>query len=96
MTDEEVVFTEDAPATSPKDWEEVIAHRGIGTLKAGLAARQSKLEFDQQADAGYFEIAAAEVALSKEIEPGIVAYYDTGGHLVGIEVRSVSRRSRST
>jgi uncharacterized protein YuzE len=52
-----------------------------------------KLEFDPQADAAYFEIAATEVAVSKEIEPGIVADYDADGHLVGIEVLSVSRRT---
>ena len=32
-----------------------------------------KLEFDAAADAAYFEITAAEVATTKEIEPGIMA-----------------------
>ena len=42
MPDAEAIYTEDAPATSPEDWEEAIAHRGIDALKAGLAARHSK------------------------------------------------------
>ena len=44
IPDSEVVYTEDAPATSPEDWEGAIAHRGIDELKAGLAARQLKTE----------------------------------------------------
>lgn len=51
-----------------------------------------KLEFDPVADAAYFEISAAEIETTKEIEPGIVADYDADGHIVGIEVLSVSRR----
>ena len=54
-----------------------------------------KLEFDPAADAAYFEISAAEVATTREIEPGINADYDADGHLVGIEVLSVSRRATS-
>jgi uncharacterized protein (DUF4415 family) len=44
MPDSDLVYTEDAPATAPEDWEEAIAHRGIDALKAGLAPRQSKPE----------------------------------------------------
>jgi uncharacterized protein YuzE len=51
-----------------------------------------KLEFDPQADAAYFEITGADVATTKEIEQGIIADYDAEGHLVGIEVLSVSKR----
>ena len=51
-----------------------------------------KLEFDPVADAAYFEISAAEIETTKEIEPGIIADYDADGHMVGIEVLSVSRR----
>ena len=52
-----------------------------------------KLEFDVAADAAYFEISAAEVTTTREIEPGIIADYDVDGHLVGIEVLSVSKRT---
>ncbi|MFP4063428.1 MAG: DUF2283 domain-containing protein [Halochromatium sp.] len=51
-----------------------------------------KLEFDPEADAAYFEITDTEVANTKEIESGILADYDAEGHLVGIEVLSVSKR----
>ncbi|NBC14698.1 MAG: DUF2283 domain-containing protein [Gammaproteobacteria bacterium] len=51
-----------------------------------------KLEFDPAADAAYFEISTADVATTKQIEPGIMADYDAEGHLVGIEVLSVSKR----
>ena len=51
-----------------------------------------KLEFDPVADAAYFEISAAQVETTKEIEPGIIADYDADGHMVGIEVLSVSKR----
>lgn len=54
-----------------------------------------KLEFDPIADAVYFEISFAEVATTKEIEPGIIGDYDAEGHLVGIEVLSVSKRPSS-
>jgi uncharacterized protein YuzE len=53
-----------------------------------------KLEFDPAADAAYFEISPAEVETTKEIEPGIIADYDAEGHLVGIEILSVSKRAR--
>jgi uncharacterized protein YuzE len=53
-----------------------------------------ELEFDPAADAGYFEISPAEVATTKAIEPGIIAEYDADGHLVGIEILSVSKRAR--
>ncbi len=49
-----------------------------------------KLEFDPAADAAYFEISDTGVAMTKEIEPGINADYDAEGHLVGIEVLSVT------
>jgi uncharacterized protein YuzE len=55
-----------------------------------------KLEFDPAADAAYFEISPAEVETTKEIEPGIIADYDAEGHLVGIEILSVSTRPSTT
>jgi uncharacterized protein YuzE len=55
-----------------------------------------KLEFDPVADAAYFEISAAEIETTKEIEPGIIADYDVDGHIVGIEVLSVSKRGLPT
>ena len=54
-----------------------------------------KLEFDPKAGAAYFEISSAQVERTEEIEPGINADYDAEGHLVGIEVLSVSKRNLS-
>jgi len=54
-----------------------------------------KLEFDPMADSAYFEISSALVERTEEIEPGINADYDAKGHLVGIEVLSVSKRNLS-
>ena len=51
-----------------------------------------KPEFDPVADAGYFEISAAEIETTEEIEPGIIADYDADGYIVGIEVLSASKR----
>ena len=53
-----------------------------------------KLEFDPVADAAYFEISPVEAMTTKEIEPGIIGDYDADGHLVGIEILSVSKRAR--
>ncbi|MBK9027137.1 MAG: DUF2283 domain-containing protein [Propionivibrio sp.] len=55
-----------------------------------------KLEFDPQADAAYFGISDAEIETTREIEPGIVADYDAEGHLVGIEVLSISKRGNQS
>ena len=53
-----------------------------------------KLEFDPTADAAYFEISPTAVETTREIEPGIIADYDAKGHLVGIEILSVSKRAQ--
>jgi len=49
------------------------------------------MDYDPAADAVYFETSAAEIETTKEIEPGIVADYDGDGHIVGIEVLSVTK-----
>ncbi len=54
-----------------------------------------KLEFDPVADAAYFEISLAVVEKTREIEPGIIVDYDKDGHVVGVEVLSVSKRGIS-
>lgn len=52
-----------------------------------------KLEFDPNADAAYLEISDAEVETTRQIEPGIMVDYDASGHIVGIEVLSISKRN---
>jgi len=54
-----------------------------------------KLEFDPVADAAYFEISAAQIEATKEIEPGVIADYDASGHIVGIEILAVSKRGNT-
>lgn len=56
-------------------------------------AQSMRMDFDPAANAAYFEISATEVETTKEIEPGIMADYDAKGHLVGIEILSVSKRA---
>ncbi len=51
-----------------------------------------KLEFDPAADVAYFEISSTPVVVTREIEAGVIGDYDAAGHLVGIEVLSVSQR----
>jgi uncharacterized protein YuzE len=51
-----------------------------------------KLEFDPVADAAYFEISNTEIVVTREIEPDVMGDYDAEGHLVGVEVLSVSKR----
>jgi uncharacterized protein YuzE len=52
-----------------------------------------KLEFDPLADAAYFEISSTAIVSTRQIEPGIIVDYDVNGHMVGIEVLSVSKRA---
>lgn len=51
-----------------------------------------KLEFDPTTDAAYFEISSTAVAVTREIEAGVMGDYDAEGHLVGIEVLAIGRR----
>ncbi len=52
-----------------------------------------KFEFDPIADAAYLEISDAEVEATRQIEPGVMADYDAQGHIVGIEILSISKRA---
>ncbi|GHU03915.1 hypothetical protein FACS1894158_03240 [Betaproteobacteria bacterium] len=55
-----------------------------------------KLEFDPQADAAYLEISDADIETTRQLEPGIIVDYDAKGHIVGIEVLSISKRRNQT
>jgi uncharacterized protein YuzE len=52
-----------------------------------------KIEFDPQADTAYIELIEGDVERSKQIEPGIIGDFDEHGHLLGIEILYVSKRS---
>ena len=54
-----------------------------------------KLEFNPQADAAYLEISDAEIETTRQLEPGIIVDYDAQGHIVGIEVLSISKRTKT-
>ncbi len=54
-----------------------------------------KLELEPIADAAYFEISGASIVVTREIEPDVMGDYDADGHLVGIEVLAISKRSLS-
>jgi uncharacterized protein YuzE len=52
-----------------------------------------KIEFDPQADTAYIEFIDGDVARTKQIEPGIIADFDEQGHLLGLEILYLSKRS---
>jgi uncharacterized protein YuzE len=52
-----------------------------------------KIEFHPQADTAYIEFMEGDVERSKQIEPGIIADFEEQGHLMGIEILYVSKRS---
>ena len=54
-----------------------------------------RFEFDPLADAAYLEFSNAEIEETRTIEPGIIADYDANGHMVGIEILYISKRSGS-
>ena len=54
--------------------------------------------YDAEADALYVRIApkGATVADTQEIEPGVMLDKDAAGHVIGIEILGVRRRSAET
>lgn len=54
-----------------------------------------KFEFDPIADCAYLEISDKKAVVTREIEPGIIADYDENGHLIGIEILSISKRAQN-
>lgn len=57
---------------------------------------QFSTTYDQEADALYLRLApeGTAVAETREVEAGVQLDFDDAGHLVGIEVLSVSKRER--
>lgn len=56
-----------------------------------------KVKYDNVVDAAYLclkdtEIAASEVAISKEVEPGIVYDFNESNDLIGMEILSIRNR----
>lgn len=50
-----------------------------------------KFELDPTTNAACLEISDAEVEATRQIEPGVMADYDAQGHIVGIEILSISK-----
>lgn len=55
-----------------------------------------KIEYSKEADALYVYFKEDFVAISREIEEGVVIDFDREGQLVGIEVMDVSRRYKQS
>ncbi len=57
LPDSEVVFTEDAPSTSPEDWANAIAHKGLpvppGKTQIALRVDDDVLAWFKAQGAGY-------------------------------------------
>lgn len=51
-----------------------------------------KLRVDHKNDALYFRLNEGAIAESEEIKPGVVLDYDAAGHVVGVEILSLSKR----
>lgn len=49
-----------------------------------------RIEYSKTADALYVYFKQAEVAMSKEVEEGVVIDLDADGHLIGIEILDAS------
>lgn len=52
-----------------------------------------RLKVDQAADALYLALTEGPASRSEEVAPGIVVDYDEQGHIVGIEVFSLTKRA---
>lgn len=57
LSDSEVIFTEDAPATSPEDWANAIAHKGLpvtsGKTQIAIRVDDDVLAWFRAQGAGY-------------------------------------------
>jgi uncharacterized protein YuzE len=49
------------------------------------------VRFDEEADALYIQLGDAHIIESEDVQPGIILDFDNQGHVVGIEILSVSR-----
>ena len=52
-----------------------------------------KIEFDQEADALYIELAQGDVDKTEEIKPGLILDYDINGNVLGVEMLYISKRA---
>ncbi|MCX7111860.1 MAG: DUF2283 domain-containing protein [Proteobacteria bacterium] len=55
-----------------------------------------KIEFDQEADALYIELASGEIDKTEEIKPGLILDYDINGNVLGVEMLYISKRANQS
>lgn len=55
-----------------------------------------KIEFDQDADALYIELASGEIDKTEEIKPGLNLDYDINGNVLGVEMLYISKRANQS
>ena len=52
-----------------------------------------KLCYDADTDSLYIELSAAPGSDAREIAPGVVADFDSGGNLVGLDIEEASKKT---
>jgi len=55
-----------------------------------------KIEFDQEADALYIELASGDIEKTEEIKPGLNLDYDINGNVLGVEMLYISKRANQS
>jgi uncharacterized protein YuzE len=55
-----------------------------------------KIEFDQDADALYVELASGDIDKTEEIKPGLILDYDINGNVLGVEMLYISKRANQS
>jgi uncharacterized protein YuzE len=55
-----------------------------------------KIEFDQDADALYIELASGDIDKTEEIKPGLILDYDINGNVLGVEMLYISKRANQS
>ena len=55
-----------------------------------------KIEFDQEADALYIELASGDIDKTEEIKPGLILDYDINGNVLGVEMLYISKRANQS
>lgn len=51
-----------------------------------------RIEYDREADALYIQIQEKHVAATREVEDGVLADFDEGKKLIGIEILDATKR----
>lgn len=52
-----------------------------------------RLKIDRESDALYFRLDETAIYDSEEVQPGVILDFDERGHVVGIELLDISKRT---